>query len=61
MIENRHGGGFPRCCSVDKACLVSTVAAISEMASITDNPLPYHYHGVITVTLHIPGEKSLQQ
>ncbi|MBM9518570.1 hypothetical protein JWG39_01910 [Desulforhopalus vacuolatus] len=24
-MENRHGGGFPRCCSVDKACLVYTV------------------------------------
>ncbi|MBM9520766.1 hypothetical protein JWG39_13165 [Desulforhopalus vacuolatus] len=34
---NRHGGGFPRCCSVDKACLVSTVAGISEMVIITDN------------------------
>ncbi|MBM9520777.1 hypothetical protein JWG39_13220 [Desulforhopalus vacuolatus] len=37
-MENRHGGGFPRCCCVDKACLVSTVAVINEMVIITDNP-----------------------
>ncbi|MBM9518758.1 hypothetical protein JWG39_02855 [Desulforhopalus vacuolatus] len=35
-MENRHGGGFSRCCGVDKACLVSTVAAISEMVTLSD-------------------------
>ncbi|MCK9175701.1 MAG: hypothetical protein M0O96_10550 [Desulforhopalus sp.] len=37
-MENQHGGGFPQCCGVDKACLVSTVAVISEMANLTDTP-----------------------
>ncbi|MBM9518759.1 hypothetical protein JWG39_02860 [Desulforhopalus vacuolatus] len=37
-MENRHGGGFSRCCGVDKACLVSTVAAIPEMVTLTDTP-----------------------
>ncbi|MBM9520541.1 hypothetical protein JWG39_12015 [Desulforhopalus vacuolatus] len=25
-MKNRHGDGFPQCCSVDKACLVSTLS-----------------------------------
>ena len=37
LVGNLYGGGFPRCCCVDKACLVSTVAVISEMVIITDN------------------------
>ncbi|MBM9520957.1 hypothetical protein JWG39_14145 [Desulforhopalus vacuolatus] len=60
-MENWHGSGFPQCCCVDKACLVSTVAAISEMATITDNPRNNTRHVVITVELHIIGERSAQQ
>ncbi|MBM9518760.1 hypothetical protein JWG39_02865 [Desulforhopalus vacuolatus] len=37
-MKNRHGSDFSRCCGVDKACLVSTVAAIPEMATLTDTP-----------------------
>ncbi|MBM9518762.1 hypothetical protein JWG39_02875 [Desulforhopalus vacuolatus] len=38
LVENRHGGGFPQCCGVDKACLVSTMAAIPEMVTLSDTP-----------------------
>ncbi|MBM9519226.1 hypothetical protein JWG39_05250 [Desulforhopalus vacuolatus] len=38
LVENRYGGDFPQCCCVDKAYLVSTVAAITEVVIITDNP-----------------------
>ncbi|MBM9521182.1 hypothetical protein JWG39_15280 [Desulforhopalus vacuolatus] len=51
-MKNRYGGGFPQCRCRDKACLVYTVAAISEMATITDNPQNNTRHVVITVKLY---------
>ncbi|MBM9520060.1 hypothetical protein JWG39_09565 [Desulforhopalus vacuolatus] len=48
LVENRYGGGFPQRYCVDKACLVSTVVAISEMATITDNPRNNTRHVVTT-------------
>ncbi|MBM9519232.1 hypothetical protein JWG39_05280 [Desulforhopalus vacuolatus] len=48
LVKNRHGGDFPQRCCVDKACLVSTVAGISEMATITDNPRNNTRHVVTT-------------
>ncbi|MBM9518591.1 hypothetical protein JWG39_02015 [Desulforhopalus vacuolatus] len=47
-MKNRHGGGFSQRCCVDKACLVSTVAVISEMATITDYPRKNTHHVVTT-------------